>query len=110
MREEIIGDARLILGDCREVLPTLSDIDSCVTDPPYLVSKGGFAANLQLKGGFGGWMKEYGNQGDIVKCNIAFDDWFASVFLALKNDAQAYFLFGVSLQTNPIQSKGELIP
>lgn len=25
MREEIIGDARLILGDCRDVLPTLSD-------------------------------------------------------------------------------------
>jgi len=35
MREEIIGDARLILGDCREVLPTLSGIDACVTDPPY---------------------------------------------------------------------------
>lgn len=35
MREEIIGDARLILGDCREVLPGLSGIDACVTDPPY---------------------------------------------------------------------------
>lgn len=35
MREEIIGDARLILGDCREILPTLSGIDACVTDPPY---------------------------------------------------------------------------
>ena len=35
MREEIIGDARLILGDCREVLPTLERVDACVTDPPY---------------------------------------------------------------------------
>ena len=35
MREEIIGSARLILGDCREVLPTLSGVDACVTDPPY---------------------------------------------------------------------------
>ena len=35
MREEIIGDARLILGDCREVLPTLSGVDAVVTDPPY---------------------------------------------------------------------------
>lgn len=34
-REEIIGDARLILGDCREVLPTLPRVDACVTDPPY---------------------------------------------------------------------------
>jgi DNA modification methylase len=34
-REEQIGDARLILGDCREVLPTLSKVDAVVTDPPY---------------------------------------------------------------------------
>jgi site-specific DNA-methyltransferase (adenine-specific) len=25
----------LILGDCREVLPTLSEVDAVVTDPPY---------------------------------------------------------------------------
>jgi site-specific DNA-methyltransferase (adenine-specific)/modification methylase len=34
-REEIIGDARLILGDCKEVLPTLQRVDAVVTDPPY---------------------------------------------------------------------------
>jgi DNA modification methylase len=34
-REEHIGDARLILGDCREVLPTLGKVDAVVTDPPY---------------------------------------------------------------------------
>lgn len=33
--EEIIGNARLILGDCREVLPGLGWVDSIVTDPPY---------------------------------------------------------------------------
>lgn len=35
MREEIIGGARLICGDCREVLPTLGRVDAVVTDPPY---------------------------------------------------------------------------
>jgi len=30
-----IGDARLALGDCREVLPGLSGVDAVVTDPPY---------------------------------------------------------------------------
>lgn len=35
MREEIIGRARLILGDCREVLPTLEGVDHIITDPPY---------------------------------------------------------------------------
>lgn len=35
IREEIIGDARLILGDCRDILPTLGKVDAVVTDPPY---------------------------------------------------------------------------
>jgi DNA modification methylase len=34
-RTEVIGDATLILGDCREVLPTLPKVDAVVTDPPY---------------------------------------------------------------------------
>lgn len=38
MREEIIGNARLILGDCREVLPTLGKVDAVVSDPPYGIS------------------------------------------------------------------------
>jgi site-specific DNA-methyltransferase (adenine-specific) len=32
---ERIGDCTLILGDCREVLPTLGKVDAVVTDPPY---------------------------------------------------------------------------
>lgn len=34
-REEIIGDARLLLGDAREIAPTLSGFDCMVFDPPY---------------------------------------------------------------------------
>ena len=34
-RTETIGDAHLILGDCREILPTLGRVDAVVTDPPY---------------------------------------------------------------------------
>jgi len=34
-RTEIIGDATLIQGDCREILPTLGKVDIVVTDPPY---------------------------------------------------------------------------
>jgi site-specific DNA-methyltransferase (adenine-specific) len=30
-----IGNAKLILGDCREVLPTLGPVDHIITDPPY---------------------------------------------------------------------------
>jgi len=34
-RIERIGDAVLYLGDCREILPTLSGVDAVVSDPPY---------------------------------------------------------------------------
>ena len=34
-REERIGNQRLILGDCLEVMPTLGRVDAVVTDPPY---------------------------------------------------------------------------
>ena len=35
VRDMIIGNARLILGDSYKVLPTLGWIDAIVTDPPY---------------------------------------------------------------------------
>ena len=38
VREEIIGNARLLLGDCREILPTIGRVDAVVTDPPYGIS------------------------------------------------------------------------
>lgn len=91
-RKEVIGDCTLILGDCLEVMPTLEAVDAVVTDPPYLVSKGGYASNLQLDGGFGGWMRDYGNGGDIVHCDLQFSDWLPSVFEALKDRSQAYFM------------------
>jgi hypothetical protein len=35
VREERIGPHRLILGDCREVMPGLGRVDAVLTDPPY---------------------------------------------------------------------------
>lgn len=35
MRVEHIGRAKLYLGDCRDILPTLGKVDAVVTDPPY---------------------------------------------------------------------------
>jgi site-specific DNA-methyltransferase (adenine-specific) len=92
IRKEVIGRATLYLGDAREVLPTLAPSALVCTDPPYLVSKGGFASNLQLEGGFGGWMKDYGNQGDIVTCDIDFGEWMSLVHAALADQAHAYFM------------------
>lgn len=32
---ETIGNATLYLGDCRDILPTLANVDAVVTDPPF---------------------------------------------------------------------------
>lgn len=37
-RKEVIGNAELWLGDCRDILPTLGNVDAVVTDPPYGIS------------------------------------------------------------------------
>jgi DNA modification methylase len=58
MREEIIGSARLILGDCREVLPTLGPVDAVVTDPPYGI---GEAAGKNKSRGNLATAADYGN-------------------------------------------------
>lgn len=49
-RTEIIGDATLILGDCREVLPTLPKVDAVVTDPPYGLGDKWQGGNAASKG------------------------------------------------------------
>jgi len=35
VRVETIGNAKLYLGDCLEILPTLPKVDAVITDPPY---------------------------------------------------------------------------
>lgn len=92
MEPVTIGRATLYCGDAIDILPSIHGADLVCTDPPYLVSKGGFAANLQLEGGFGGWMKDYGNQGDIVDCDIEFHEWMPLVYAALSDQAHAYFM------------------
>ena len=47
-REVIIGNARLLLGDCREILPTLPKVDAVITDPPYGIGMDG--GNVGYKG------------------------------------------------------------
>ena len=41
VREVTIGECRLILGDCREVLPCLPKCDLILTDPPYGLNEAG---------------------------------------------------------------------
>ena len=40
-KDVTIGDCRLILGDCLEVMPLIGKVDAVVTDPPYELSSSG---------------------------------------------------------------------
>ena len=53
MRREIIGNATLYLGDCREILPTLGQFDAAVYDPPYGIGEaaGKNASRSRPRGG-----------------------------------------------------------
>ena len=48
-REERIGDCRLILGDCLEVMPLLGKVDAVVTDPPYGIGIDGQTKRIKGK-------------------------------------------------------------
>jgi hypothetical protein len=54
MREEIIGDCRLILGDCQDILPTLGGggMMGLLTDPPYGINADKAAAKNKGKWGW----------------------------------------------------------
>ncbi len=82
MREEIICDCRLILGDCRDILPTLGPVDAVVTDPPYGI---GADSSMAKASGFkGGTMLAAKSQyaaTDWDSCAVP-DDLMAAVMAA----------------------------
>jgi DNA modification methylase len=71
-REEIIGDARLILGDCREVLPTLPRVDAVVTDPPYGYA---YESNYVARTTTAQWMRQTIQNDEDTSARDAVLDW-----------------------------------
>ena len=65
VRKEIIGNATLYLGDCREILPTLPKVDAVISDPPYGIG--------HVKGSGGGGKHDRRNISPIVGDDAPFD-------------------------------------
>ena len=55
LREERIGNQRLILGDCLAVMPLLGKVDAVVTDPPYGIGAGRDVVRHSHKDKASGW-------------------------------------------------------
>jgi site-specific DNA-methyltransferase (adenine-specific)/modification methylase len=68
LKEERIGDQRLILGDCLQVMPTLGRFDAVVTDPPYGLGK-------KMQGGT--WGAKDHNSG-FLKWDLETPDWLVN--------------------------------
>lgn len=120
-REEVIGDCRLILGDCREVLPTIGRLDAVVTDPPYGIGadRGAGGGGYDGFGGgkkrtpkayAGGWDKER-PEADLFALILSVAPlhiiWGGNYFSDVLPVSQKW-LWWDKLQTMPTYSDGEL--
>ena len=65
----MFGDCTLILGDAREVVPTLGKVDCVVTDPPYGMN----ATTANMAGGTGQWALSSAKSA-WPKGNLSWDD------------------------------------
>lgn len=119
-REEAIGAARLILGDCRDILPTLGKVDAVVTDPPYGIGadRGAAVGGTDASGRYirrpkqyeGGWDDERPDDAAIAnmvaagKCAIIWGgNYFADVL-----PRGGRWLFWDKLNSMPSYSDGEI--
>ena len=84
-REVQIGDCRLLLGDCLEIMPLLDKVDAVVTDPPYMLTKGG-------NGDYATWQlaKDYNNKGAIVLCDVEWSDFMPFISNIMKEGTHCY--------------------
>ena len=82
-RKEIIGDAELWLGDCREILPTLPEVDAVITSPPYntLNPKANPSGiHAERKTGRNVWMEKQGGYFD-QRTESEYQEWQQALLL-----------------------------
>lgn len=81
-KEVIIGDCRLLLGDCLEVMPLLGKVDAVVTDPPYGIGSKMGGGSWSYKDEMSEW-DSVANQewvDEILKLNVPSIIWGGNYF------------------------------
>ena len=116
-REEVIGEARLILADCMEVLPTLGRVDAVITDPPYGIgidgqkeSKNKNPKHNRKAHAFMGWDAERPDEGIfnyIVSADVPAVIWGGNYFADLLPPTRGW-LYWSKGQDGLTMSDGEL--
>jgi DNA modification methylase len=106
LRKEVIGNATLYLGDCREILPTLSGIDVVVTDPPFGIADAPITHTDIAKG-------RRGNRDGTVNTWHAASDWDAELdpaWLPLALEIGPVALFGQRRKRTAFEAVADMEP
>lgn len=88
LREETIGDCRLLLGDAMAILPDLPKVDLVVSDIPYALTSGG--VGKAMSGIFD--PRRYPNDGQLVMAKVPFPDMMVALHDVLVEDADCYVM------------------
>ena len=101
IKEERIGNQRLILGDCLKVMPLLGKVDAVVTDPPYGIGADkGKKGAIPFKGGKPVEMAYHPeNEWDAVRPDRA-------VFDAILSTATRHIIWGGNYFADWLPAKG----
>ena len=99
----VIGNATLIHGDCREVLPGLPKFDLILTDPPYGLGLGKPENNKR-----GLYGKQTGKEHESVDWDVAPPD--AAMLCLLRQAAAAQILWGANYYADKLPcSRGWIV-
>lgn len=91
VREEIIGDCRLILGDAMAIMPTLPKSHLAVSDIPYALTTGGVSKSSKTMSGIFA-AHNYANDGQLIMATVPFPDMMAAIHAALFVNADCYVM------------------
>jgi DNA modification methylase len=91
VREEIIGDCRLILGDAMAILPSLPKSHLCVSDIPYALTTGGLSKSSKTMSGIFA-AHNYANDGQLIMATVPFPEMMRGIYAALLTDADCYVM------------------
>lgn len=74
-KEVVIGDCRLLLGDCLEIMPTLGKFDHVISDPPYEALMQSLHSSTKLRRTDGGCQRKELNFQSIQELREPFLDY-----------------------------------
>lgn len=100
----IIGNATLYLGDCRDILPTLGNVDAVVTDPPYGIGESAGKAKTRTSG-----LTSKVKSAQLYRKDYGDDDWDdkpidAELMAAVRSAGRWNIIFGGNYYEVPATS------